>query len=102
MVYRVPAEMIANGVTRLCAMMIAASVLAAAPVWAQGIEIAPFGGYRFGGDFFELLTLQPIDLDGAPAIGLVVDVPLNRDLQFEALFTHQHAHIIVPTAPFGA
>ena len=83
-------------------MMVAAYVLAVAPVSAQGIEVAPFGGYRFGGDFFELLTQRPIDLDGAPAIGIVVDVPLDRDLQLEALFTHQHAHIIVPTVPFGA
>ena len=42
---------------------------------AQGIEVTPFGGYRFGGDFFELLTGQPLDIDGAPSVGVIVDVP---------------------------
>src|SRR4051812_4003980 len=46
-----------------------------AVVRAQGIEITPIGGYRFGGDFFEIITAQPVDLDGAPAIGVVVNVP---------------------------
>ena len=40
---------------------------------AQGIEITPFGGYRFGGDFFEIVTGQPVDTDGAPAVGGIVD-----------------------------
>ena len=59
---------------------------------AQGIEITPFGGYRFGGDFFELVTGQPVDADGAPAVGAIVDIPLGNGLQVEALFTHQNAH----------
>ena len=60
------------------------------------IEIAPFGGYRFGGDFFELITGQRVDLDGAPAWGATVGVPLaHPGLLFEGLFTHQHANLIV-------
>jgi hypothetical protein len=65
---------------------------------AQGVEIAPFGGYRFGGDFFELMTGRPIDLDGAAALGAVVDVPIANGLQFEALFTHQQADVVAPPA----
>ena len=63
---------------------------------AQGVEVTPFGGYRFGGDFFEILTGRPVDVDGAPAVGVIVDVPLHEGLQFEALFTHQNARITVP------
>ncbi|HZM94869.1 MAG TPA: hypothetical protein VFB92_15670 [Vicinamibacterales bacterium] len=70
-------------------------------VWAQGIEVTPFGGYRFGGDFFELVTGQPVDADGAPAVGAIVDIPLGNGLQIEALFTHQDAHLTVPAGPFG-
>jgi hypothetical protein len=66
---------------------------------AQGIEITPFGGYRFGGDFFELVTGQPVDADGAPAVGAIVDIPLGNGLQVEALFTHQNAHVTVPAGP---
>jgi hypothetical protein len=67
---------------------------------AQGVEVAPFAGYRFGGDFFELITDQPVDLDGALALGLALDVPLSRGLQLEGLYTHQHAHVVVPATTF--
>jgi hypothetical protein len=66
---------------------------------AQGVEVAPFGGYRFGGDFFELITGRPVDLDGATALGGVVDLPIATGLQFEALFTHQRADFVAPPTP---
>ena len=50
---------------------------AATPLHAQRVEIMPFGGYRFGGDFFELIAGQQVDIDGAPAVGVVVNVPLG-------------------------
>ena len=31
--------------------------------------IAPVGGYRFGGGFFEQVTQQQVNLDGAPVFG---------------------------------
>jgi hypothetical protein len=62
----------------------------------QEVEVAPFVGYRFGGDFFEIITGQPVDLDGAPSMGIMVNVPLSDGLQVEGLFTHQHAHVSVP------
>ena len=69
---------------------------------AQGVEITPFGGYRFGGDFFELVTGQQVDTDGAPAVGAIVDIPVgDGGLQIEALFTHQDAHVTVASEPFG-
>jgi hypothetical protein len=63
---------------------------------AQVVEISPMAGYRFGGDFFELITNQRVDADGAPAAGVAVNVPLHDGLQVEALFTHQEARITVP------
>jgi hypothetical protein len=82
--------------------MVAVACLAAlsSRLSAQAVEIVPFGGYRFGGDFFELITGQPVDLDGATALGGVVDLPIANGLQFEALFTHQHADFIVPPSSF--
>jgi hypothetical protein len=69
------------------------------PVSAQTVEATPFGGYRFGGDFFELITGQPVDLDGAPAVGVALDLKLRRPgSYFEGLFTHQQAHFTVPPA----
>ena len=70
-------------------------------VGAQTVEITPFAGYRFGGDFFELVTNQPVDLDGAPAAGVAVNVPLHDGLQVEVFFTHQEARILVPSSSLG-
>ena len=88
---------------RLSGAIVIASCLLGAPstVAAQAVEVTPFGGYRLGGDFFELVTEQPVDLDGAPALGVVVDVPLSNGFQIEGLFTHQEAHISVPARLFG-
>jgi hypothetical protein len=69
------------------------------PLSAQGIEIAPLGGYRIGGDLFEIAAARPLDDDGAPALGVVVDVPLNDGIQFEASFSHQQLDVISPLQP---
>src|SRR3954449_13302574 len=71
---------------------------------AQTTEISPFAGYRFGGGFFERLTNLPVDLDGAPAVGAVLNIAMHDGLWFEGLFTHQEARIDIPgsaSAPSG-
>jgi len=73
----------------------------ASSLCAQGIEISPFGGYRFGNDFFELIAGQPIDTDGAPAFGVTVDVPLYNGLQVEGQVSRQRATVMAPVGPFG-
>ena len=67
------------------------------------VEITPFGGYRFGGGFFELITGEPVDLDGAPAFGIAVDVPIRdpHGYQIEGLFSHEEANLTVRHQPFG-
>jgi hypothetical protein len=60
---------------------------------AQSFEVTPFAGYRFGGDFLELATGNVLDADGAPAVGVVVDVPLSNGLHIEGLFSHQRARV---------
>jgi hypothetical protein len=73
----------------------------ALPLSAQGVEIAPLGGYRFGGDLFEIAAARPLDIDGAPALGVVVDVPIENGLQVEGLFSHQGANVLAPLQPYG-
>jgi hypothetical protein len=68
---------------------------------AQTVEISPVGGYRFGGGFFERVTQQEVDLDGAPSVGVAVNVLLHDGLFVEALVTHQEAHVTVPQSVFG-
>jgi hypothetical protein len=88
-----------HGVTVLAASVL--SVGAAAPLAAQTIEIAPFGGFRFGSALVETINGQPINVDGAPAVGLIVDVPLSNGMQVEGAFSHQRASVVVPSAPFA-
>jgi hypothetical protein len=71
----------------------------ASPLHAQGVELMPFAGYRFGGDFFELIAGRPVDLDGSPTLGVVLNVPLSNGLQVEGLVTQQQATIVVPGGP---
>ena len=78
-------------------VLIAAIHAAAAQVSAQTVEIAPFVGYRFGGDFYELTTNRTVDTDGARSVGLIGNVRLTTDLFFEAFFTHQEAHVTIPS-----
>jgi hypothetical protein len=89
---------------RVMSWMLAALVAVPAVARAQSpVEIAPFGGYRFGGDFFELITGEPVDLDGATAFGVAVDVPIRdpKGYQIEGLFSHEEADLTVHRQPFG-
>jgi len=85
------------------ALLLIAALGHAAPLSAQStqpIEVSPFYGYRFGGAFFELYTPEPFDFDGAPAMGVVFDVPVyDEGLQIEGLFTHQAATVLAPAGP---
>jgi hypothetical protein len=81
----------------LCAL----AVLRGGAAGAQTVEVTPFAGYRLGGEFFEQLTAQPVDMDGAPSFGGVLNVALWEGLQFEGLFTHQEARVSVPATALG-
>jgi hypothetical protein len=70
-------------------------------VCAQTIEIAPFGGFRFGSALVDTINGRPIDVDGAPAVGLIVDFPLSSGMQIEGAFSHQHASVYAPGGSFG-
>jgi hypothetical protein len=76
-------------------------VVSVPAVCAQGLEVAPFGGYRFGGDLYEAAAGQPLDVDGAPAVGVVFDVPLSDGFQIEGMFSHQQTHVQLPLQPIG-
>ena len=68
---------------------------------AQTVELSPFYGYRFGGDFFEIVSGQPVDLDGTSAVGGVVNVRLaNPGTFIEGLYTHQEARFRTPGGIF--
>ena len=69
---------------------------------AQTFEVAPFGGYRFGGDLFEDITGTPLDIDGAPSFGAVFDLFVDRGMTASFLYSHQEALVDLPPQPGGA
>ena len=77
------------------------TALGAASAHAQAVQVAPFVGYRFGGDFYELATGRAVDADGAPSAGVLVDVRLPDGLHLEGLFSHQNARFVTSDL-FGA
>ena len=79
--------------SRLGVVVTAALVGASAPLHAQTVEVTPFGGFRFGSVLVDAATSRPLEVDGAPAVGVTVDVPLSNGMQFEAAFSHQKATI---------
>jgi len=69
---------------------------------AQAVEVTPFVGHRFGGDVFERVIGQPVDLDGTRAVGALVNVKVRTPGLFaEALVTHQEARVTVPGGLFA-
>jgi hypothetical protein len=55
----------------------------------MGIEITPFGGYRFGGGFKDANTGTDISLNEAGSFGLILDFDLNREQQIEVYLSRQ-------------
>jgi hypothetical protein len=62
------------------------------------VEVTAFGGYRFGGEFYEIASGRPVDADGAASFGVVLNIPFTLDTQIEALITHQQARFTLPAA----
>jgi hypothetical protein len=63
---------------------------------AQAVQVAPFGGYRFGGDLYEEVTATELDVDGAPSYGGILDVFVGPGLSMTFIYSHQEADIDVP------
>jgi hypothetical protein len=62
---------------------------------AVGWEIAPFYGYRFGGDIddSDSNTDVSLDLNNAPAYGVVFDFPSGHHTQWEIFYTRQQTSV---------
>lgn len=73
-------------------------VMLPGPAGAQTVSVSPAVGYRFGGDLYEELTATQLDLDGAPSVGVVLDVFTGRDVAVTFLYSHQEAVVDVPRA----
>jgi hypothetical protein len=66
---------VARGALTGCTLALALFV--PATLFAQPIELTPFIGYQIG------------DIESAPTVGVILDVPLWPGFQIEGLFSHQ-------------
>ena len=64
---------------------------------AQNAEVAPFFGYRFGGDLFEEITATTLDVDGAPTFGATADIFVGNGQSVMFIYSRQQARVDVPT-----
>jgi hypothetical protein len=71
------------------------AVALARPADAQTMQVTPFGGYRFGGDLYEVMTGAALDIDGAPSVGVVGDVFFDVGRSVTFIYSHQEAPIDV-------
>lgn len=61
---------------------------------AQGVEIAPFTGQRFGGSFVDTNTLTEFEVGDANAYGLMLDFDTDEaDKQIEIYLSRQNTHL---------
>ncbi len=69
----------------------------APPSEAQGMQLTPFVGWRYGGSFTELETGNEVTLDAQANFGLIVGIPWNKkDRSFlELIWSHQDADFAV-------
>lgn len=80
---------------RLALALAVLSLALAPPVaLAQTFQVAPFGGYRFGGDLYELTTGRPLDIGGAPSVGVTADLFVGPDTSVTFLYSRQQTHVV--------
>jgi len=62
---------------------------------AVGWEVAPFYGYRFGGDFDDLDEDEStdVDLDNSPAWGVLLELPSGHHTQWQILYSRQDTEL---------
>ncbi len=80
-------------------LLAAGSLLLAAPfpLHAQGVEVSPFYGFRFGGDFEDATTEETYSIQSSPTYGIMVDLPLGESgVRTELLWCRQETNIQFP------
>ncbi len=71
--------------------------LAATPVAAEEkpsrFELTPFAGYQFGGEFELEINDTELELDEAQSFGLIFNVDVDADRQYEFLYSRQETEL---------
>ena len=73
-----------------------------------GWELAPFAGFRFGGSFSiatdpeqQVEDDRDVDVDNAPAYGLLLEFPSGHQTQWQFMYSHQSTEFDFDSPDFG-
>jgi hypothetical protein len=81
-----------SGPSMLIAAAVATALLGAADARAQAVEIAPFLGYRAGGELYEVVTGTGLDTS-SPGAGVIVDAFIRDGTSVTFVYSRQRAQI---------
>jgi len=77
----------------LISLSIAGISVASAENTAIGLQITPFAGYRFGGEFEEKDSGDTFDLDDNSSYGLIVNFPYSDYTEWEIYYSQQSTSV---------
>ena len=75
----------------LAALLLFTAPQAARP---QSFQAAPFGGYRCGGDLYEVITGAALDVDGAASYGVTLDLFVGGGTSLTFLYSRQQTRVV--------
>ncbi len=70
--------------------------------YADTIEITPFYGYRFGGEFEDADTGEHLDIRDSPCWGGILDVRLSKISQLEFYYSRQETELTFDEGLFAS
>lgn len=70
---------------------------------AQDVELTPFVGVRFGGDFVDEFADIFVDLEvkDGESYGAILDIPLGSNWNLEFFYSHQESELVGDEGLFG-
>ncbi len=80
----------------VCARLWIPLLLAAGPAQAQGVQVAPFAGYQFGGSVRSADSGQQYSFEGGLAWGGTVSLAVGRRWRVELLYSRQDGGLAPP------
>jgi hypothetical protein len=60
----------------------------------SGVEVTPFGAYRFGGKFDVKQSDEFYDLDDSASFGVILNLPHSENTQYEVFYSQQETKAV--------
>ena len=79
------------------------SFLGATAAAAQDVELTPFVGVRFGGDFVDEFgdIFVDLEVEDGSSFGAILDIPLSPSWNLEFFYSHQESELVGDEGLFG-